>query len=156
MMSNLKFIRILSFIFALVITGQVNAHQYPAQSIPTFPYTKFSQKPKVVRKITGQVPKMHDLKVDKIVPSITLITETQNHKLREFDLLPSLNLNFLRVPAAIICYSNGHICLSEITGPPLLSPIISPIADPFNDNIYKYMSLEEFYSWWRSWWRIYR
>ena len=154
MMSNLKSFRILSFIFVLVITVQVNAHQYPDRPMPAFPYTKFSQKPKVVQRITVQLPKVHDVEAEKIIPSATQTTDAQNHKLRESDILPVLNLNFLRVPKVPDCYISGHICLGEITVPPLplLPPIISPIADPFNGDYCIYMSLEEFY----SWWRIYR
>lgn len=139
----------LSLIIVLVITGNVYSHQYAPRPKPTFPYTKFSQKPKVVRRVKIQVPKVHDVEMDKIIPSLTTIPETQDHNLREFDILPVLNLNFLQVPKAIICYTIGHVCISEVPVPSLLSPIIGPIADPFNGDFSETMSLEEFFLWLR-------
>ena len=149
-MSKLNHFITLSLLMVLVITGNVYSHQYAPRPKPTFPYTKFSQKPKVVRRVKIQVPIVHDVETDKFIPNITTIQEKQNHKLREFDLLHILNLNLLRVPKVPDCYTVGHICLGEIPLPSLLPPIISPIEDPFNGDSYKWMSLEEFFLWLRQ------
>ena len=149
----------LSLIIVLLITSNVYSHryysyQYASQPKPTFPYTKFSQKPKVVRSVKIQVPKVHDVEMDKIIPSITTIPEIQNHKLQEFDILQDFDMNSLHGPKDIYCYFGCNIGFGKVIVPPLplVPPIISPIADPFNDDFNIYMSFKEFY----SWWRIYR
>lgn len=151
-MSKSHLLITLSLIIVLVITDNVYSHQYAPRPKPMFPYTKFSQKLDVVRRVKVQVPKVHDVEMDEIISSITPISETQNHKLQEFDILPVLHLNFLRVHEAIICYVDGCICLGEVIVPPLPSvpPIITPIADPFNDDLLEMMSLEEFFLWLRK------
>ncbi len=161
-MPKLNLLITLSFITVLVIVGNVYSHKYaPPRPVPTFPYTKFSQKPKVARSIKMQVPKVRNVEMDEIIPSLTTIPETQNHKLHEFDILPVLNLNFLQVREATSCYIcyncyifyiGYHICLGEVTVPPLslLPPIISPIADPFNGGVCQSMSFEEFFLWLRE------
>ena len=149
-MPKLSPIITISLILLLLNTSNVYPHQYLPRPIPKFPYTKFSQKPKVVQRIKVQVPKVDDVEVDIPKPSITTIPESQYLKLREFDILPVFNLNFLRVPIVPTCYT--IICLGEVTVPPLLLPIISPIADPFNDDLCTFMRFDEFY----IWWRIYR